>query len=434
MFLRCLNYTIIKKSIKWTQMRFDLRQINYMRTVLQRFVLLLFSLYVLNAIGSVELLNGVLGGRRYLNILWLCLFVLVFFNWTEIDLSLFKIYFSVLLPVITTCFFLYFYHRRGFDLAYVKYSLLFLLVASVCADVKCFGLRSFFGVGALSSVAIFLVALYQIDILGYLVPNGDLNQNVFASMAMIIGSATFFSYLYPGLHLFERLLYAVCGSLALWVALRTTCRTAYVTELILCFLFLYLARIKLRWTLKESALFVSLVLLSMVFVVIFSPSEAGNKFSVIWSQIFDFWNLNPRETTETSIGLRLAMWKAALFDVIPNHFLFGVGDIRHLDRLKLITGSNVDTNFLGTLLHFHNEGMNIFVTGGLLLFLVSNWLLYKLFQAARGEPVLLCLLVGSVSWGITEVAFFHKNYFFVFLSLWLLYECALHNDRNRVAS
>ena len=46
-------------------------------------------------------------------------------------------------------------------------------------------------VGALSCVAIFLVALYQIDVLGYLVPNGDLNQNVFASMAMIIGSAPF---------------------------------------------------------------------------------------------------------------------------------------------------------------------------------------------------------------------------------------------------
>ena len=405
-----------------------------MRTVLQRFVLLLFSLYVLNAIGSVELLNGVLGGRRYLNILWLCLFVLVFFNWTEIDLSLFKIYFSVLLPVITTCFFLYFYHRRGFDLAYVKYSLLFLLVASVCADVKCFGLRSFFGVGALSSVAIFLVALYQIDVLGYLVPNGDLNQNVFASMAMIIGSATFFAYLYPSLHHFERLLYTVCGSLAIWVALRTTCRTAYVTELILCFLFLYLARIKLRWTLKESALFVFLMLLSMVLVVVFSPSEAANKFSVISSQIYDYWYLDPQETTKTSVGARLVLWEVALFDIIPSHFLFGVGDVRQLDWINLITVANVDTDFWERILHFHNEGINIFVTGGLLLFLVSNWLLYKLFQAARGEPVLLCLLVGSVSWGVTEVAFFHKNYFFVFLSLWLLYECALHNDRNRRAS
>lgn len=415
-------------------MIFEIKHVNRMRPMLRHLVLLLFSLYVLNAIGAIESLNGVFGSRRYLNFLWLCLFIYIFLSWKEIDLSVFKIYFRMLLPVVITCLFLYIYHRQAFDLSYVKYAVLFLLAGSVCAKEKSFNLRKFFLIGALSCVAIFLVALYQIDILGYLVPNGDLNQNVFASMAMIIGSATFFSCLYPGLHLFERLLYAVCGSLALWVALRTTCRTAYVTELILCFLFLYLARIKLRWTLKESALFVSLVLLSMVFVVIFSPSEAGNKFSVIWSQIFDFWNLNPRETTETSIGLRLAMWKAALFDVIPNHFLFGVGDIRHLDRLKLITGSNVDTNFLGTLLHFHNEGMNIFVTGGLLLFLVSNWLLYKLFQAARGEPVLLCLLVGSVSWGITEVAFFHKNYFFVFLSLWLLYECALHNDRNRVAS
>lgn len=177
-----------------------------------------------------------------------------------------------------------------------------------------------------------------------------------------------------------------------------------------------------------------LVLLSMVLVVVFSPSEAANKFSVISSQIYDYWYLDPQETTKTSVGARLVIWEVALFDIIPSHLLFGVGDVRQLDWINLITVANVDTDFWERILHFHNEGINIFVTGGLLLFLVSNWLLYKLFQAARGEPVLLCLLVGSVSWGVTEVAFFHKNYFFVFLSLWLLYECALHNDRNRRAS
>lgn len=415
-------------------MSFEKKQINCTKSVLLRVVVFAFSLYVLNAIGSVELLNGALGGRRYLNVLWVCLFVSIFWEWKEIDLSLFKTYFLVLLPIIAICFFLYFYHGRTFDLGYVKYALLFLLAGSVCSNAKNFNLRAFFVVGALSCVAIFLVALYQIDVLGYLVPNGDLNQNVFASMAMIIGSATFFAYLYPSLHHFERLLYTVCGSLAIWVALRTTCRTAYVTELILCFLFLYLARIKLRWTLKESTLFVFLVLLSMVLVVVFSPSEAANKFSVISSQIYDYWYLDPQETTRTSVGARLVIWKVALFDIIPSHFLFGVGDVRQLDWINLITVANVDTDFWERILHFHNEGINIFVTGGLLLFLVSNWLLYKLFQAARGEPVLLCLLVGSVSWGVTEVAFFHKNYFFVFLSLWLLYECTLHNDRNRRAS
>lgn len=415
-------------------MIFEIKHVNRMRPMLRHLVLLLFSLYVLNAIGAIESLNGVFGSRRYLNFLWLCLFVYIFLSWKEIDLSVFKIYFRMLLPAVITCLFLYVYHRQAFDLSYVKYAVLFLLAGSVCAKEKSFNLRKFFLIGALSCVAIFLVALYQIDVLGYLVPNRDLNQNVFASMAMIIGSATFFAYLYPSLHHFERLLYTVCGSLAIWVALRTTCRTAYVTELILCFLFLYLARIKFRWTLKESIFFVFLIALSMFFVIIFSPAEAEQKFSVILKQISDFFALNAKETTSSSIGLRLAMWKAAILDVIPNHFLFGLGDIRRCDWLRLITGSSIDPTFLRTLLHFHNEGINIFVTGGLLLFLVSNWLLYQLFQAARGEPVLLCLLVGSVSWGVTEVAFFHKNYFFVFLSLWLLYECALHNDRNRRAS
>lgn len=411
-------------------MTFKMEHVSRMRLVLGHLTLLLFSLYVFNAIGAVESLSGVFGGRRYLNFLWLCTFVCIFLSWKEIDLYLLKKYFHLLSPIIIACLFLYFYHSQAFDLAYVKYVLLFLLAGSVCVKEKSFNLRKFFLTGALSCVAIFLVSLYQIHVLGYQVPNGDLNQNVFASMAMLIGNVTFFAYLCPNFRLLERLTYALCGSLAIWVALRTTCRTAYVTEVFLCLLFVYFAQKKLGWTLTKRGLFVSLALLSLVLVVVFSPAETGNKFGVIFAQCFDFFGLNPRETTETSIGLRLAMWKSAFLDVIPNHFLFGVGDIRQLNRLELIAGSNIDPLFLKTLLHFHNEGINIFVTGGLLLFLVSNWLLFKLFQVARGEPVLLCLLVGTVSWGITEVAFFHKNYFFVFLSLWLLYECALRNERD----
>lgn len=424
-------HELYKKINKWTQMSFDARHIKRMKSVLLISVCLLFSLYVINVIGAVELLREVLGGRRYLNVLWLFLFSYAFLNWKGIDWTLFRLYSWVIIPVIVTCLFLYFYHDCSFDLSYAKYVILFLLAGSICSNIKSFNLRKFFVIGALSCIVIFFVALYQIYVLDYLVPNGDLNQNIFASMAMIIGSATFFAYLYPCFHSVERFVYALCGSLAIWVALRTTCRTAYVTELILCFLFLYLARIKLHWALKESIFFVFLIALSMYFVVIFSQAEAEQKFSVISKQIFDFFDLNAKETTSSSIGLRLAMWKAAILDVIPNHFLFGLGDIRRCDWLRLITGSSIDPTFLRTLRHFHNEGINIFVTGGLLLFLVSNWLLYQLFQAARGEPVLLCLLVGSVSWGITEVAFFHKNYFFVFLSLWLLYECALYNEHRR---
>lgn len=156
-------------------MIFEIKHVNRMRPMLRHLVLLLFSLYVLNAIGAIESLNGALGGRRYLNVLWGCLFCFYFLERKEIDLSLFKTYFLVLLPIIVTCFFLYFYHGCAFDLGYVKYALLFLLAGSVYSNAKNFNLRTFFVVGSLSCVAIFLVALYQIDVLGYLVPNGDLN-------------------------------------------------------------------------------------------------------------------------------------------------------------------------------------------------------------------------------------------------------------------
>lgn len=172
----------------------------------------------------------------------------------------------------------------------------------------------------------------------------------------------------------------------------------------------------------------------MLLVVMTSPIVTEHKFKIIFLEIQDFFGLGDGETTGKSIGLRLAMWKAAFVDVIPNHFWLGVGDIRFLDWPAILKHSNIDSAFLKTLPHFHNEGINIFVTGGLLLFVVSNWLLYKLFLIARTEPVLLCLLVGAVSWGLTEVAFRHKPFLVVFLSIWLLYECAMRNESKREAT
>lgn len=59
-------------------MIFEIKHVNRMRPMLRHLVLLLFSLYVLNAIGAIESLNGVFGSRRYLNFLWLCLFIFFF--------------------------------------------------------------------------------------------------------------------------------------------------------------------------------------------------------------------------------------------------------------------------------------------------------------------------------------------------------------------
>ncbi len=396
--------------------------------ILLLLVFFFFALYVVNAIGNVDELKGILGKRRYLNALWILLGVYLIVSKGRANWDFFWKDAKLVLPVAFVAVLLDFYHDCGFDVSYAKYALLLILVGSVVCKIKTFGLREFFIVNSLSCLAIFAVAIYQMDVLRYPIPNGDINQNIFACLVFIIGNVSLFSVLYGKFNHGDRLIYAICGILAIWVALRTTCRTAYVTETALVCMFSYLAHKRYEWSVRKSVLFIVIALVSMLLVVATSPIVTEHKFRVISLEIQDFFGLGVGETTDSSIGLRLAMWKAALFDVIPNHFWLGVGDIRLLDWPAILKNSNIDADFLKDLPHFHNEGINLFVMGGVLLFVACNWLLYKLFLRARTEPVLLCLLAGAVMWGMTEVSFRHKPFLVVFLSIWLLYECAMRNE------
>ena len=410
---------------------FDSRWRERLRSVLEIAVLVTLSLYVLNAVGGVEAWHWLVGGRRYLNVLWVVLALYLLVSKCDVDRPYLWEKARLLFPVCATCLFLYFYHDQHFDLGFLKYGLLLVLAASVAIKVRRFDIKAFFYINSLASLLIFAAALYQIHVLGYVVPNGDMNQNIFAPMAMIIGSVSVFSLLYRDIKPPLGLAFALCGVLAVWVALRTSCRTAFVTEAILTLLFLTWAYVKLQWSLRKIAIISATVVAAMALVVLASPSVTGDKFGVILEQVRGFFELRQGETTGTSIGLRFAIWKAALFDVIPKHFFLGIGDINELNRFEIITGSSIDREFLRTLQHFHNEGINTMVMGGLLLFSVCNWLLFKLYMTARKEPALLCLLVGYVAYGLTEVAFLHKPCFFVFVSMWLLYECAAKNERRK---
>ena len=400
------------------------------RKVLLFAILFLFSLYIINVIGNLDGASVLLGKRRYLNVLWALLAIYLIVFRREVEWSFFWERFSLVLPIFLVCIFLYFYHGRVFDLSHIKYVFLFILASSVICKERKIGLRYFFTVNSISCLIIFFVAVYQMWVLKCPVPNGDINQNVFACFAAIIGNVSLFSVLYKNLGRRNRLLFSLCGILAIWVALRTTCRTAYVTEVFLVGLLAFLACTKLKWSWRKATIF----LLSMAIVLLFLAVEGSSvtewKFKAIPSEILNFLELGKNETTNTSVGLRLAMWKAAFTDLLPNHLCFGIGDVRELNLLGLISNSNIDKDFLKEMGHFHNEGVNVLVMGGLLLFIVSNWLLYRLFIIAKSESVLLCLLVAAVTWGMTEVAFYHKPVLIVFLSIWLLYECAIRNERR----
>ncbi len=398
--------------------------------VLRYIVLFFVSLYVINAVGGIEGMTELIRGRRYLNVLWIALGLYLIVSRGKIDWQFFLEYVRIILPIFAVGIFLYFYHSTGFNLSYFKYSFLLILACSVVCTVEGYRLREFFLANSISCLTLFFVATYQICILDYVVPIGAGNQNILASISLILGNISVFSVLYKKPNRDEKFFYLLCGILAIWVALRTTCRTAYVAEGVLLAVFLFWGKTKLHWSSKRVVtIFVfSLILVFLAFLN--SPTITEDKFAAIWNEIQQFLNLGDGETTKSSVGLRLAMWEAALVDVIPNHLCFGVGDFRKIYWPKLLVDSSMGREFLDPFYHFHNEGINTLVMGGLLLFVGCNWFLFQLFKIAKHEPVLLGILVGTISWGLTEVAFFHKAFFFVFVSVWLLYECAIKAERK----
>lgn len=394
--------------------------------------LFFLSLYVLNAIGNIDAVQHWVGGRRYLNVLWIVAGLYLLISKFDVDRDFLIQNIRLLAPIGVVCVFLYFYHSKSFDLGFLKYAVLLVLVASVVRRLEWFDRKLFFRINSFACLVTFVAALYQLEWLHRLVPDGDINQNVFAPQVMIIGGISVFALLYREVDKKERWIHALCGGLALWVALRTSCRTAYVAEMAMAGLFCVLACRKYRWSFYWVLLGMFVVVAVMVAVVLFSPAITETKFGRISTEVAGFLDLQAGKTTGTSIGLRLAMWQVALTEIIPKYFWFGVGEVSRVNFVSLFPHTKLNNDFFSILLHFHNEGINIFVTGGVVLFAAANGLLYQLFRQARTEPVLLCILVGTVVFGMTEVTWLHKSCFLLLTSVWLLYECAGEKTKGDV--
>ena len=334
------------------------------KKVIQGLLLILLSLYALNAIGSMDVFCNIYGDRRYTNALWVLLGLYLIVNRGRTNWKFLWEEGWFFVPLILVYLFLYFYHSGHMTLSYVKYGFLVSVsVASVC-ELKWLNLKTLFLTNSISCVLIFLASLYEIECLRYQVPNGDINQNVFALMALIIGNVSIFSFLYKEFPHSYRIIFFFTGILSVWVALRTSCRTAYFTEIFLIILFLYCAFQRFNWSLKKSIVFFAICTTLLVAVIFTSPSITAYKFNLVSEEVRDFFTLEAGESTNTSIGLRLAMWKTALFELFPQHLFLGVGDIHQLNWNDLHVMTSMDSKFAEDLWHFHNDAINIIVTGG----------------------------------------------------------------------
>ena len=88
--------------------------------VLRVLMFLLLSLYVLNAVGNLEAVQHWVGGRRYLNALWIVMVLYLLVSRFDIDRSFLVRQIRLIAPIGAVCIFLYFYHDRSFDLGFLK--------------------------------------------------------------------------------------------------------------------------------------------------------------------------------------------------------------------------------------------------------------------------------------------------------------------------
>lgn len=120
--------------------------------------------------------------------------------------------------------------------------------------------------------------------------------------------------------------------------------------------------------------------------------------------------------SKTSLGIRLELWKLG-FSAFGDHPIFGWGRLPFLHILE--AGHQFPLNYVAT--HFHNDMVNVLVTGGLVSFfgwLATNLLLLK---DARHDLPRITLVVSFFAIGLTENSWGGNNTaFYVFGIAWLL--------------
>ena len=104
--------------------------------ILLSLVFFFFALYVVNVIGNIDELKGILGKRRYLNVLWVLLGMYLIVSKVRINWPFFWDNAKLAIPISAVCLFLFFYHDGVFDISYVKYSLLLILVGAAVCDFR----------------------------------------------------------------------------------------------------------------------------------------------------------------------------------------------------------------------------------------------------------------------------------------------------------
>lgn len=91
-----------------------------------------------------------------------------------------------------------------------------------------------------------------------------------------------------------------------------------------------------------------------------------NRFNYIFTELLLIFNNN----LDSSIGVRLQLWKAALI-MFENHPVFGVGLNNFFSALLLLKNENIVSDIAARHAHAHNEYFCSLATGGIIGFIIT---------------------------------------------------------------
>lgn len=290
-----------------------------------------------------------------------------------------------------------------------------------------------------------LVACYQRYVLGYErvfsegqmpIQAGDIAMSlgVFAfaiSIYFLSKKENKIAFLYFIFSLFGMLASFLSGSRGGWLAF-----------IFLIIWVLYLNRHYLSF--KLVALFSLIMLAGFGLLLISSSSNVLNKIDEAKAEVSSYYG---QKDSDTSVGARLELWKAAFLEIKQKPILgWGVkGGIA--ERKELAAKGEIDP-FVSGFGHVHNQILNNFVEQGILgvlglflVFFVPFWLFCKELIRTQNLEIRLvsCLgiihIISVVSYGLTQVFFAHNSgnmfYFFVVVLFYaLLRQLKMSNYQN----
>ena len=189
----------------------------------------------------------------------------------------------------------------------------------------------------------------------------------------------------------------------------------------LCILVVHFARAYGRRVLYAGA-GASLILLGGLYAQ--PESEFRQRSDLAEKEVQDYLKGRSNDSTGTSVGQRLEMWRAGV-TMIPGHLLLGVGKEGYMDGKQALIDAGRANPAIAQHTHLHNDFLDALVKRGLPGLLATLAVLFtplwlfvrRLHGPAAARPyalagVLLC--TSYIVFGLTQAFFTHNNGVMVF--------------------